>query len=268
MVHCPVMKRDNSEPANAITTLLSHERAPMQDFMSTDVATQSHYRSAILTVNTGINTLVTAAQPVLVLFGRLMINRNIEITKSLQEKLAHEIKAFETRAVVFNYASETILLARYLLCAALDEALQLAGSDAPPLSHADNEKFFEIVKRLSQHAKYQLELLELAYILISLGFEGEYRYDRDGKKMLDILSDDLYRLIRQHHAEKTLHLSTPIETVEKKSYEPFSALLAITLGFSLLTTLYISFNYLLGFSAQPLAEQLHYILQHIQTSVV
>ena len=81
-------------------------------------------------VISGSNTLVAAANPLLVLIPQIRNTRSHPSPIQLREHLVDEIRQFELRAQHAGIRNETILGARYCLCTALDEAAALTPGAA------------------------------------------------------------------------------------------------------------------------------------------
>jgi type VI secretion system protein ImpK len=58
------------------------------------------------------------------------------------------------------------------------------------------EKFFIILEHLRQEPAVHIDLLELVYLCLALGFEGKYRVDERGQRRLEDVQENLYRTIR------------------------------------------------------------------------
>jgi type VI secretion system protein ImpK len=111
-------------------------------------------------------------------------------------------------------------IAKYLLCALLDETVlntpwgSRSGWGHNSLSSlfykklVGGEEFFQILDRLKQQPSQNQDLLELAYLCLSLGFEGKYRYTNNGLVTLERQRQDLYLLIQQTKGDPKPGLST------------------------------------------------------------
>jgi type VI secretion system protein ImpK len=58
------------------------------------------------------------------------------------------------------------------------------------------DRFFDLLAQLKKDPGINVDLLELLYYCISLGFEGKYRIAPRGASQLLVLREDVYRLIR------------------------------------------------------------------------
>ena len=168
----------------------------------------------------GLNPLVNAASTLIAVFEKTRHTVRHPDVGGLHKRLTHEIKSFEQNAKEAGIKPEIVLAARYLLCSALDEAVlhtpwgdQSAWGQRTLLSvyHGETsggEKCFAILDRMQQAPAENLDMLELFYICLSLGFEGKYRLLDRGRDKIEVLRDDLYRTIRTYRGDFERSLST------------------------------------------------------------
>ncbi|MDM9559504.1 MULTISPECIES: DotU family type VI secretion system protein [Bordetella] len=159
-------------------------------------------------VISGSNPLVAAANPLLDLIPQIRATVSHPSPAMLREHLLDEIRQFELRAQQAGIPNETILGARYCLCTALDEAAALTpwGGNGVWSAHSllvtfhnetwGGEKFFQLLAKLSQNPSQHLDLLELLYYCLVLGFEGRYRVADNGRSQLETLRQRLLRILR------------------------------------------------------------------------
>ena len=165
------------------------------------------------------NSLVAAANPLLVLIPQIRATQSHPSPQQLRVRLVDEVRHFEMRAQQAGIANETILGARYCLCTALDEAAALTpwGGSGVWSAHSllvtfhnetwGGEKFFQLLARLTQNPSEHLDLLELLYYCLQLGFEGRYRIADHGRNQLDTLKQRLLLIIRTGRGEYAQPLS-------------------------------------------------------------
>ncbi len=170
-------------------------------------------------VISGTNPLVAAANPLLDLIPQIRATAAHPSPAMLREHLLDEVRQFELRAQQAGIANETILGARYCLCTALDEAAALTpwGGNGVWSAHSllvtfhnetwGGEKFFQLLAKLSQNPAQHLDLLELLYYCLLLGFEGRYRVIDNGRSQLETLRQRLLRILRGARGEYALALS-------------------------------------------------------------
>jgi type VI secretion system protein ImpK len=156
----------------------------------------------------GLNPLVAAANALLNLVPQLRATLQHPDPAGLRDLLARQIREFEARARAKNIQSEHIIGARYALCTLLDEVAASTPwgssgiwSKASLLVMFHNEawggeKFFQLLAKLAQTPAQHRDLLELMYICLSLGLEGRYHVQDNGKVQLDALRERLARLLQ------------------------------------------------------------------------
>ncbi|WP_409523521.1 type VI secretion system protein TssL, long form [Nitrincola sp. MINF-07-Sa-05] len=163
----------------------------------------------ISSLSSGLNLLENAAFEILALLPSI---RNYETQLSpetLKIRLIELIKAFEKKAYEANVDSKDIEIARYLLCSTADEFVlntplgeknNWSRHSLLSYFHAETwggENFFVIQGNLEKNPRKNIDLLELIYICLALGFEGKFAIEPDrGSKLLE-LKNGLYRTIIQ-----------------------------------------------------------------------
>ena len=128
--------------------------------------------------------------------------------------LEEEIHTFGHLCDQANLRRDHMLGIRYALCTALDEAASIKpwaggeGHDTGPWSsHAllqtfhqegdGGQKVFLLIGRLAASPKQHLQALEVMHHILGLGFEGHYRTQADGRRMLETVRHHLYTLLAE-----------------------------------------------------------------------
>lgn len=167
----------------------------------------------------GLNPLERAAGPLLALLTRLRNTLAHPAPASLRAQLLAYLRQFEERAEAAQVPRNEVLLARYALCTALDEAVLStpwgSASDWGRQSllitvHNEawgGEKVFQLMEHCLQSPRERLNLLELLYLCISFGFEGRYRVMNDGRAQLEALRERTAATIRGLRGETERELS-------------------------------------------------------------
>ena len=167
----------------------------------------------------GLNPLEQAAGPLLALLTRLRNTIAHPAPASLRAQLLAYLRQFEERAEAAGVARNEVLLARYALCTALDEAVLStpwgSSSDWSKQSllitvHNEawgGEKVFQLLEHCLQSPRERLNLLELLYLCTSLGFEGRYRVINGGRAQLEALRERTASAIRSARGEVERELS-------------------------------------------------------------
>lgn len=138
---------------------------------------------------------------------------------SLKDRLTNQINTFERCARAHGMTDKQVLPARYFICALLDEAILGTpwGTDGGwserglllsfHNEHSGGSKFFDALDRLLGDPKSNLELLELIYVCLSIGFQGRYSTEPDGQQALKQLRERLYTTVRDFRGEPEPALS-------------------------------------------------------------
>ncbi len=156
----------------------------------------------------GLNPLVRVASPLLMLAGRLRSTLAAQDVTGMRRYALDELRRFEEGARGAGVSQEVARAARYILCAAVDESVLStpwgAQSDWQQQTllivlHREawgGEKFFDMLDRLMQDPERHIDLLELQYLCIALGFMGKYQVLERGHARLAEVQQKLYRVIR------------------------------------------------------------------------
>lgn len=171
------------------------------------------YEMAKFSTMYGLNPLVNSASTLIAVFEKTRGAARHPDVASLHKRVVNEMRQFEQNAKESGVKPEILLAARYLLCSAIDEAVlhtpwgdQSAWGQRTLLSmfHGETsggEKCFLILDRMLKAPGENIDMLELFYVVISLGFEGKYRVVHHGRDQLEALRDDLYRTIRTYRGD-------------------------------------------------------------------
>ena len=167
----------------------------------------------------GENPFITHAFSLLSIVPKL---RNLPFhhaVNELRDQLASEIRRFGDHSFNREFSQEHIKIASYFLCTLIDETVLNTpwgnqsnwGQQSLLIQfHREargGERFFQILDRLKQHPAQNLSLLELAYLCLSLGFEGKYRLSETGLRDLGQLREELYLLIQRTKGDYERSLS-------------------------------------------------------------
>jgi type VI secretion system protein ImpK len=164
-------------------------------------------------ISLGLNPLIEAAAPLLQLLGRLRNTYTQPDAGELRERTIQQIRSFERSARDAGVPMDQLRPAHYALCASLDDVVQNApwGSGGGWTAHGlvatfheetrAGERLFVLLDRLKTNPGNFLPVLELIYLCLSLGFQGQYRLSPRGPAELDRIREDLYTIImRQRQA--------------------------------------------------------------------
>ncbi|NNM59851.1 MAG: DotU family type IV/VI secretion system protein [Legionellales bacterium] len=240
-----------------------------------DVLVYSFCRSKTFIARSGVNPLVAAASALFSLISKLRHTEQYENSTNLRENLIYEVKAFECAALERHYQAEQIVLARYVICATLDETIvqtkwgresdwhQYSLINAFDGDETTGERVFALLERLHNKTKDSIDLLEFFYLCLSLGFEGKYRLIDNGHQKLDRLLDDLFRTIRLERGD---NLSSLVMMKGSRSAAPSKNLpklplkrILMVLG-AILVVIYFSFIMMLHIEIKPVYQLLSTIV--------
>ena len=253
------------EPASSRTRAAAPSRAAAVDAESTNFRTSA-----------GLNPIVDAATSLLAVLEQTRQSTRHADIGGLHQRLTNEIRTFEERLRSQGVRNEVALSARYLICTVLDEAVLNTpwGSSSPwaqrtllSIFHNETsggEKSFLILDRLRQSPAENIDMLELFYICLSLGFEGKYRIAHRGRDQLENIRNEIFKIIRTHRGEYERALSESWQGLGRShktlvDHLPMWVLAAILAG--ILFFGYSGFRYWLYDSATPVAEKLEGIIK-------
>lgn len=190
----------------------------------------SYYRSQLFTTFHSINPLIAAASPLLSMINKSPKPNSASQYANLHKNLVHEIKAFECQTQNHGYRANTILAARYILCAWADEMLLNTQADTPDALQKysllqtfqresyGGERFFLILERSCEDPVLYIDLLELIYLCLRFGFQGKFRNQKNCYEDLNTITDTLYHCIREQRGELSKALSDFQADNSPKSY--------------------------------------------------
>ncbi len=219
----------------------------------------------------GLNPLVNAASTLIAVFEKTRSAVSHKDVGGLYQRLIGEIKSFEESARNLGIKPEIILSARYLLCSVLDEAVlntpwgsESAWGQRTLLSvfHGETsggEKSFLICQRICQSPAENLDIIELFYIFLSLGFEGKYRVINRGSEALEQLKEELFSIVRRHRGDYERALSPSwvgLGKIRNPITEYIPLWVVICLALAILFFSYTGFRYWLHSSTTPVVQML------------
>ena len=220
---------------------------------------------------TGDNPLVACATDLLTVAGQLRGSSHHPDPDGLREQLTRQMREFEQCARAKGLTDPVVLPARYVLCALVDESVldtpwgsQSVWAKRGLLISFHNEtwggeKFYQLLDRLLQEPAKNLHLLELMYLCLSLGFEGKFRVQDQGRAVLEGIKDNLYQTIRMHRGDFERSLSPRWRGVEDKrtplaKYVPLWVVAAVSAG--LLMVAYWGFLMAINSSSNPAVAEM------------
>jgi len=225
-----------------------------------------------LNVKRSLNKLVGAATELIALVGELRHTIQHADPSKLRNSIIDQMREFETNAKQEGQASEVVLSARYVLCAALDEAVLNTpwGPESGWAQHSllstfhnetsGGEKVFLILDRLLQTPAQYIDTLELIYLCLSQGFSGKYQIDPRGHLQLEQVKENLYRAIEMQRGSSERELSPRWKGAEKSNKNVTDLVplwVVFTIGLSLVVLSYSGFRVWLDHTTTPVAQELN-----------
>jgi type VI secretion system protein ImpK len=221
----------------------------------------------------GLNPLVGAANPLLAPLAQLRAATSHPGTAVLRRRLIEGVKAFEASAAESGVAPSEISAARYLLCSFIDEVVEATPWGAGGVWAEHNllqefhgerwggDKVFKLLEKLGEDVAGHVDLLELFYVCLALGFEGRYRGVANGQAQLDAIADRVLQVTRpakNRHASRTLSLRWQgVDRPARKALPALPLWAGFALGGALLLGGFLWLNARLDAVTRPVFQQIH-----------
>ena len=192
---------------------------------------------------TGMNPLTALATPLLSLVSRIRNRAQHMDPEKLRQSVMGEVRGFENAALKAGQDAQKVKVARYALCATLDDVVLntpwgeqsvWAQQSMVGTFHRETvggDRFYDLLARLEQDPNTNIDLLEFLYMCLSLGFEGRLRVEAGGSDKHLQIRNALARIIRGQRGEVERDLSPRWKGV-LRPYKALSAwrLVWITIG--------------------------------------
>lgn len=217
----------------------------------------------------GLNALIEAANPLLAAVPQIRHALRHPDPAGLRARLREEIASFERNARAAGVAEDRVVVARYALCALLDDSAAATpwgrewatrGLVAEVQGEASGaDKFFVLLEQMSADPDKYVELLEFFYVCLALGFEGKHRGGEAGRQALAQTRDKLNGLLAPRRSPIPMELSARWQGVALGAQRvPGGLALAAAASACLLVLggLYLGYVLALGAQADPVARQL------------
>lgn len=167
----------------------------------------------------GSNPYLRWGTPLLALASHMRTARGHQDVVTLRRRVMAAIRQFDADLRQAGVAPEDIRKAQYGLCALIDETVlstpwgfQSEWSTEPLQitlfgKGIGGEFFYEILRDALRYPSGNINLLELYYVCLSLGYKGRYGRERDGGRALENIKLEVYRVILRERGEPTNDLS-------------------------------------------------------------
>lgn len=238
---------------------------------------------AVVSLHSDVNVIVSAATPLLTLGINARSMSHHPDPKALYQQIAEDLKAIDLQLKNQGLPKESIITARYIICAYIDEMVMSTPWGGQSLwatrnllmtFHKNNQggtQFFDIINLLTQSPAMNLDLIELCYMILQLGFQGRYRISDTGSIELSGIQDNLYRIISTHRPAAPKQLSNHWRGAvnEEKTSLSGNKRLLIAVGTSLLIAVlsYTGFVITLGQQSDPVAIKTASVSSNLQSIV-
>ncbi|MCG7625369.1 MULTISPECIES: type VI secretion system protein TssL, long form [unclassified Epibacterium] len=168
---------------------------------------------------TGMNQLTACATALFALISRIRNRAQHMDPDKLRQSVVGEVRAFENRALQAGIPAQTVKIARYALCATLDDVVlntPWGGQSAWGLQsmvgtfHRETvggDRFYDLLARLEKEPATNIDMLEFLYMCMSLGFEGRLRVEPGGSEKHLQIRAALARIIRGQRGQVEWELS-------------------------------------------------------------
>lgn len=218
------------------------------------------------------NLLTGAAISLLSLVAQLRNSSTHPDVAGLRASIIEEIKQFELKIKNQGVSSEQVQAARYALCTLLDETVlntpwgcnSIWGTQSLLIFfHKESwggEKFFLILKNCMQQPGTHLDLLELLYFCLCLGFEGRYRVEDHGLSKLEEIRENAYQIIQRQRGDVERALSLHWQGIKDKrnvltKFVPLWVIASVAAVVLMLS--FLGFLYLINSASNPLLSKLY-----------
>ncbi|WP_045406809.1 type VI secretion system protein TssL, long form [Vibrio jasicida] len=171
----------------------------------------------------GLNPILAEANGILSMVGKIRSTASHSDVLFLKETLAQKLRDYENRLRQHNVELETIDTARYCLCCSIDEAvLNTHWGSQSTWSHDSllssfysssqgGEAFFKHLDNALSQPESQLDLLELMYVCLSLGFVGQYRLEKNGLENHRRLRKQIMSILKSYGRGTAKEMSANID---------------------------------------------------------
>jgi type VI secretion system protein ImpK len=239
-------------------------------------ASSDNFQERLQQVQQAHNPILEAAQPLLRALADMPAHIEGGGLEVLRRGLEQEVKAFSQLCEQANVRRDHMLATRYALCSALDEAASRTGwgggvdaqtgpwSTQALLNTFHKESFggktvFLLIGRMASQPHEHMQVLEVLYQVLGLGFEGHYHTEANGPRMLETIRHRLYSLISASREPVQAELAThwlPSTFTRFKLLRQFPLWVAALIFALILLTLYGWSQYQLSVAQKNVVEKI------------
>lgn len=161
------------------------------------------------TLAKGKNPLVEAAIPLFTVASQMKYCFSGLSTSEMLGQLKRMIEEFEESAEIKGVRYETVRAARYCLCTLLDEfAVKYGWGNQEWMTKSllvsfhnetwGGEQFFQLFDQIKNEPEKNIQLIELMYYCLVLGYMGKYQVLNNGQVGIYNLKREMEKLIQQY----------------------------------------------------------------------
>lgn len=220
---------------------------------------------------TGMNPLNAAAATLFSLVGRMRNRAQHPDPEAMRRSVVAQVRDFENRALQAKVDAQSVKVARYAICATLDDvvlntpwggASQWAQQSMVATFHRETvggDRFYDLLARLEKDPANNIDVLEFLYMCLSLGFEGRLRVESGGADKHMNIRTGLARIIRTQRGELDRALSPNWMGVDVphrilSAWKPLWISIATAAG--LLTIGFVALSYMLSTRTEHVIGQM------------
>ena len=176
---------------------------------------------------TGMNKINASAATLFSLISRIRNRAQHMDPDKLRRSVVAEIREFESRALQNGVNAQDVKIARYAICATLDDVVLNTpwGGQSVWAQHSlvgtfhketvGGDRFYDLLARLEQDPANNIDKLEFLYVCLSLGFEGRLRVEPNGLDKHLQIREGLARIIRAQRGAVERELSPHWQGVDQ-----------------------------------------------------
>lgn len=231
-----------------------------------------------------LNPLVDAANYFFSLLGKLKQRKSCQKLQKIQHEMIQEINHFQQNVQNYGYSPEYLVVCRYLLCATFDdvishttwgakgvwESYSLLAAFKQHTFHQD--KFFNILERAIKEPSVYIDMMELIYFCLSIGYKGRYRATEHSQFQLEQITNHLYKHIRAYRGSFSKTLS-PVPLRQSKSAKKIAPrqthpLFILFVTVCIVMAIFISLGYLMDVISNEAFKNIKQIKTPVASSAI
>lgn len=220
---------------------------------------------------TGMNRINASAATLFSLISRIRNRAQHMDPDKLRRSVVAEVREFENRALQAGVNAQDVKIARYAICATLDDVVLNTpwGGQSIWAQHSmvgtfhketvGGDRFYDLLASLEKDPANNIDTLEFLYVCLSLGFEGRLRVEQGGFDKHLQIRGGLARIIRAQRGAVEKDLSPHWKGVEQphKVLSIWRPLWIAAASVALIMTIaFLTFSWMLNRSTDRVSGQL------------